>query len=157
MIVVGVYNPRHGYPSVVPYVRYRDPIAAISWLSAVVGAREAVRMTLPDGRIGHAELLVGDHVITLGLAVAEGEMDRPVDRNAVRAMTLIFVPEVDASTERAVELGGAVVDAPSDMPWGLRQSIVTDPEGHVWELSTHQRDVPAQTWGAELTGPWLDR
>jgi PhnB protein len=155
-MVRDVYNPRRGYPSVVPYVRYRDPNGAIRWLSAVVGAREAVRMTLPDGRVGHAELLLGDHVITLGLAVAEGEMDRPADRNAVRAMTLVFVPDVDASTERAAELGGTVVDDATDMPWGLRQSIVADPEGHVWELSTHQHDVPAHTWGAEQTGPWLN-
>jgi uncharacterized glyoxalase superfamily protein PhnB len=89
-------------------------------------------MTLPDGRIGHAELLAGGHVITLGLAVAEGEIDQPADRNAVRAMTLVFVSDVDASTERPVELGGAVIDDPTDMPWGLRQAIVTDPEGHVW-------------------------
>jgi uncharacterized glyoxalase superfamily protein PhnB len=151
-----MYNPRRGYPSIVPYVRYRDPEAAIRWLSAVLGAREAVRMTLPDGRIGHAELILGGHVITLGLAVTEKEMDRPADRNAVRAMTLVFVSDVDASASRSVELGGVIVDDPADMPWGLRQSIVADPEGHVWELSTHQRDVAPQTWGAEQVGPWFD-
>ena len=104
-------------------------------------------MTLPDGRIGHAELLLGGHVITLGLAVGGEEMDRPVDRNAVRAMTLVLVSDVDASTSRLVEFGGTIVDDPADMPWGLRQSIVADPKGHVWELSTHQRDVPAHSWG----------
>lgn len=51
----GSFDPARGYPSVVPYVRYPDPAAAIEWLSRVLGAREVLRMTLPDGRIGHAE------------------------------------------------------------------------------------------------------
>ncbi len=71
-------------------------------------------------------------------------------------MTLTFVPDVDAATTRAVELGGFLVDAPTDMPWGLRQSIVRDAEGHVWELSEHQRDVPLLDWGAEQTGSWVE-
>jgi len=60
-------------------------------------------------------------------------------------MTLVFVANVDAATTRAVELGGSLVDPPTDMPWGLRQSVVTDIEGHVWELSNHQHDVPLTT------------
>jgi uncharacterized glyoxalase superfamily protein PhnB len=107
-----MYDPRRGYPSVGAYVRYRDPAAAIAWLSAVLGAREAIRMTLPDGRIGHAELVLDGHVIPLGVAAVEGEAARPAARDAVRAMTLVF-------------------DGSTDMPWGLRQAIVTDPEGHV--------------------------
>lgn len=113
-------------------------------------------MTLPDGRIGHAELVLDAHVITLGLAVVGGDAAwRPADRNAVRAMTLVFVPDVDAAAARAIELGGAVVDDATDMPWGLRQAIVTDPEGHVWELSAHIHDVAIESWGAAQTGPWL--
>jgi PhnB protein len=151
-----MYDPGRGYPSVVPYVRYRDPEAAIAWLTAVLGAREAIRMTVPDGRVGHAELVHGGHVITLGLAAVEDEPARPpADRNAVRTMTLVFVSDVDAAAVRAVELGGAIVDVATDMPWGVRQAVVADPEGHVWELSTHTHDVPLEAWGATRTGPWL--
>lgn len=62
----GTFDPERGYPSIVPYVRYAYPGAAVQWLSQVLGAREVLRMTLPDGRIGHAELSLGTGLITLG-------------------------------------------------------------------------------------------
>ncbi len=114
-------------------------------------------MTLPDGRIGHAELVHDSHVISLGLAADDNEGTPPTDRTTVRAMTLVFVANVDAATTRAVELGGSLLDPPTDMPWGLRQSVVTDIEGHVWELSNHLHDVPLNHWGAAQTGTWIER
>jgi PhnB protein len=152
-----MYDPRRGYPSVVPYVRYRDPAAAIAWFSAVLGGHEAIRMTLPDGGIGHAELVVDSHVIAVGLAPTGNGGTPPGDRSSVRAMTLVFVADVDAATNTAVELGGTVVHPPTDMLWGLRQSIAADPEGHVWELSNHHHDVPLSDWGAKQTGSWVER
>ncbi len=65
-----MYDPRLGYPSVVPYARYRDPAAAIAWLCSVLGARKAIRMTVPDGRVGHAELVVDSHAIAVGLSTS---------------------------------------------------------------------------------------
>ncbi len=151
-----VFDPARGYPSAVPYVRYADPLAALAWLTAVLEVREAVRMTLPDGRIGHAELLLDEHVIALGLASGHGAQPTPTPtRESLRAMTLVFVADVDAATARALDLGGSIVDAPNEMPWGLRQAIVADPEGHLWELSTHHQDVPLDGWGAAATGPPL--
>ncbi len=146
---MAVFDPTRGYPSVVPYVRYADPEAGVAWLTAVFGAQEAVRMTLPDGRIGHAELTLAGQVITVGLDVVHQEQSAQVPtRQSLRAMTLVFVDDVDATTTRALDHGGAVIDAPTDMPWGLRQAIVADPAGHLWEPSAHQRDVPLEAWGA---------
>ena len=71
-------------------------------------------------------------------------------------MTLVFVADVDAATNTAVRLGGTVVDPPTDMPWGLRQSIVADSDGHVWEISNHHQDVPLADWGAQQTGAWVE-
>jgi len=133
------------YPSVVPYVRYRDPATAIAWLCSVFGAREAIRMTVPESRVGHAELVVHSHVIAVGLSTEPSSGTGPADRNAVRAMTLAFVPDVDAATKRAVELGGFLVDPPTDMPWGLRQSIVSDTEGHVWDSASTNATSPYPT------------
>ncbi len=70
-------------------------------------------------------------------------------------MTLVFVPDVVAAAARAGEFGGVIVDKATDMPWGLRQAIVTDPECHVWELSSHTCDVAPESWGAVQTGPWI--
>ena len=64
-------------------------------------------------------------------------------------MTLVFVEDVDAAVERALSAGGGLIDPATDQPWGLRQAIVADPGGHLWELSQHFRDVPLAGWGAE--------
>jgi len=146
----GVFDPGQGYPSVVPYLRYSDPAAAIDWLSGVLGAREVLRMTLPDGRVGPAELRVGAGRITVGLAIETGP-DRPTPtRSTLSAMTLVFVDDVDAGVDRALAAGGELIDPATNQPWGLRQAIVADPAGHLWELSAHVRSVAPEKWGAEL-------
>jgi PhnB protein len=111
-----MFDPSRGYPSVVPYVRYRDPAAAIDWLTAVLGAHPAVRLVLPDGRIAHAELRSGDHVVAIGLAATARTTSPPPGRDDVCAMTLVFVPDVDAATARALQLGATLVDDATDMP-----------------------------------------
>lgn len=65
-------------------------------------------------------------------------------------MTLVFVDDVDAALERALTHGGELIDPATDQPWGLRQAILADPGGHLWELSAHVRDVPPGDWGAEI-------
>ncbi len=146
----GVFDPARGYPPVVPYVRYSDPAAAIEWLSGVLGAREVLRMTLPDGRVGHAELTLGAGLITLGLATESGAERSVPTRASLSAMTLVFVDDVDAGINRALVAGGDLIDRAADQPWGLREAIVADPAGHLWELSAHVRNVAPEEWGAEL-------
>lgn len=148
-----MFDPRRGYPSVVVYLRYADPQAALRWLSEILGAREAVRLTLPDGRIGHAELVIGNAVISLGLAAQAPAPSEPVSRQSLRTMTLVFVDNVEQAVQRALRAGGSLVDETTDQPWGLRQAIVADPEGYLWELSVYLRDVPVHSWGANELGP----
>jgi PhnB protein len=64
-------------------------------------------------------------------------------------MTLVFVDDVDEASARATREGGSLIDPPTDQPWGLRQAIVSDPEGHLWELSRFQHDVTPEQWGAK--------
>lgn len=148
----GIFDPARGYPSIVPFVRYTDPSVAIRWLSHVLGAREVLRMTLPDGRIGHAELSLGTGMITVGLST-EPSPGAPPTRSTSRAMTLVFVDDVDAAVQRALASGGELVDPASDQPWGLRQALVADPEQHLWELSAHLREVEPAEWGATIIAP----
>ncbi len=146
-----MFDPAQGYPSVVPYHRYLDPAAAVRWLEAVLDATEVLRMTIPDGRIGHAELTIGRSVIALGLAVTPApEPADPVTRLTLRSMTLVFVTDVDEVVRRVAEHGGAIIDQPADQPWGLRQAVIADPEGYLWEPSVHQRDVTPESWGATV-------
>ncbi len=146
----GTFDPQRGYPSIVPYVRYANPAAAVQWLSEVIGAREVLRMTLPDGRIGHAELSLGTGLITLGLSTEPPVGTPSATRSTLTAMTLVFVDDVDAAVQRALAGGGELVDPANDQPWGLRQAIVADPEQHLWELSGYLREVGPAEWGAEV-------
>jgi uncharacterized glyoxalase superfamily protein PhnB len=148
-----MFDPSRGYPSVVPYLRYADPEQALRWLVDVLRAREAVRMTTADGRMGHVEMVIGASVFSFGLARAGEPPTSHATRETLTSMTLAFVEDVDTAVERALAKGGALVDPARDQPWGLRQAIVSDPGGHLWELSQHLRDVPVSAWGSHQVSP----
>lgn len=140
-----MYDPARGYPRVAPYVLYRDPLAAARWLCEVLGFRQAIRFTVPDGGpVGHIELERGGAVIILGLAGSRF--------GNTSSITLVFVDDVAAACTRATTAGGALLENPQEQPWGLRQAVVADPEGQRWELSQHLRDVDPAGWGAEQFG-----
>ncbi|MDQ2788379.1 MAG: VOC family protein [Actinomycetota bacterium] len=129
-----MYDPKRGYPAAVPYLLYRDPAAAARWLIDVLGFREAIRFTVPDGGpIGHVELERDGAVLMLGMTGGRfGETS---------SITLVFVDDVDQACSRASLAGGVILDQSRDRPWGLRQAVVADPEGQRWELSQHLHDV----------------
>lgn len=141
-----MYDPTRGYPRVVPYVLYRDPAAAARWITEVLGFREAIRFTVPDGgSVGHVELERHGAVLMLGLVGSRfGE---------TASITVVFVDDVDAACARIPAAGGIVLDGPAEQAWGLRQAIVADPEGQRWELTQHIRDVVPTDWGAEQIAP----
>ena len=144
-----MFDPARGYPSVVPYFRYSEPEVGRVWLTEVLGATEALRLSLPDGRTGHAEFRLGTAVISIGLALrppAAPALNE--DRQTLRQMTLVFVNDLDDVVRRAQAHGGTVVDQPTEHPWGLRQAILRDPEGYLWEPAVHVRDVEPSAWGA---------
>jgi uncharacterized glyoxalase superfamily protein PhnB len=66
----------------------------------------------------------------------------------------VFVDDVHKVCARAVEIGGEVLEAPADEPWGLRQAVVADPHGMRWEVSQHLEDVAPEDWGAEVVEPF---
>ena len=107
-------------------------------------------MTLPNGRIGHAELALGTGLITLGLSTEPPTGAPLATRSTLTAMTLVFVDDVDAAVKPALAGGGELVDPATDQPWGLRQAIFADPEQHLWELSAYLREVEPAEWGAAI-------
>lgn len=140
-----MYDPKRGYPAAVPYVLYRDPAAAARWLIDVLGFREVIRFTVPNGPVGHVELERDGAVLMLGMTGGRfGETS---------SITLVFVDDVDQACSRASQAGGVILDQSRDRPWGLRQAVVADPEGQRWELSQHLHDVAPAEWGAEQLGP----
>jgi uncharacterized glyoxalase superfamily protein PhnB len=98
---------------------------------------------LPDGWTGHLELELGGGVILLGRRGGEFA--------GTESLTQVFVP--DAAAARATGLGGSVLSEPVDLPWGVRQAVVADPEGQRWALSQHLRDVDPAQWYGQLSPP----
>jgi PhnB protein len=122
----------------------KNTAQAIDFYKSVFGATEIMRMGSPDGKIGHAELKIGDSHIFLsdefpGMNVAP----TPGVKNACGMF--VYLENVDAVFNRAVA-AGAKVDMPLENQfWGDRYGKITDPFGHNWGLSQHVEDVaPAE-------------
>lgn len=140
-----MYDPARGFPHVVVELAYADPEGAIEWLVRVFGFRLILRQ--PEcGAVRHADLDVGGGIV----------MVRPAgERNGGSCggghtckQIIVWVPDVDEHFAGSVAAGAQIVQAVTDKPWGLRQYLVHDLEGHLWEFTQHLRDVPPGEWGA---------
>jgi uncharacterized glyoxalase superfamily protein PhnB len=147
-----MYNPDDGFPRVVPELVYQDVAAALDWLSKVFGFRETLRHTLDNGQVGHADMDTGSGGVVM-LTSAGGELRSPADDGHVCQKVIVLVDDVDRHFAAVEEAGVETLHTPTDKPWGLRQYLVKDREGHLWEFSQHVRDVAAQDWGAEMRQP----
>jgi uncharacterized glyoxalase superfamily protein PhnB len=150
-----MYNPDDGYPRIVPELVYQDVAAALDWLSTVFGFRETLRHTLDDGRVSHADMDIGGGGVVM-LTNVGGELRSPANDGHVCKKVIVFVDDVDRHFAAVEEAGVETLHEPTDKPWGLRQYLVKDCEGHLWEFSQHVRDVPAQEWGAVMRQPRND-
>ncbi len=126
----------------IPVRSYPDIDAAVSWLRAVLGARE--RLRLPQHRV---QLTVGTGAIVVA---AWDPGSTPASGGRPPAVLMVRVPDVNAAYERALALGATSLTAPVDHPYGERQASVRDPAGHAWTLTQTIADVDPATWGGEL-------
>jgi PhnB protein len=129
-----------GHHSITPALTCRDAARAIEFYKKVFGAAEVMRMAMPDGKIGHAELKVGDSKFMLndefpGMAVA------PSDSTPQSVSLYLYVEDVDSTFNRAVQAGSKVNMPVTNQFWGDRYGYITDPFGHRWGLATHVEDV----------------
>ncbi len=141
-----MYDPARGYPSVVPYILYADPPAAIDWLVDVLGLEQALRVAMPDGSIGHAELTLGNQVVMIGLAGGERF-------GTVSSITLVFVEDVDATCERASAAGGSVIGQPVDQPWVFAKPSSPIRRANAGRSPSTSAMSRPGAWGAEIVGP----
>jgi len=133
-----------GYSTVVSYISVKGASDAIAYYKKAFGAEELVRMPMPDGKVGHAELKIGDSILMLA-----DEMDHP-DAIAKSPRTLggvtsglaLYVADCDAVFNRAVEAGGKVRRPLTNQFYGDRSGTIEDPFGHCWTIGTHVEDVP---------------
>ena len=132
------------YPRVMPYLIVDGAGAAIDFYCSVLGATERVRMPGPDGRIGHAELQLGDSMIMLADENAQMDVRGPRAIGGTPVSLHVYVEDSDAVFERAVQAGARALRAVEDRFYGDRSGQFEDPFGHRWDVSTHVEDVPPE-------------
>ncbi|MFF8382430.1 VOC family protein [Streptomyces kanasensis] len=131
------------HPRVTPYLAVDGAAAAIDFYRTVLGAEERMRMTGPDGRVGHAELVLGDSVIMLADEFPEMGFLAPGTVGGTPVLLHVYVEEVDAVFAEALARGATELRAPKDEFYGDRSGQFEDPFGHRWSVATHVEDVPA--------------
>jgi PhnB protein len=135
-----------GYNSITPHLIIKGAAQAIDYYKKVFGATEIMRMNGPDGKVGHAELKIGDSNIMLadenpgmgqGYASAATIGASPVS-------LYLYLPDVDKVVERAAAEGAKILKPVQDQFYGDRSGFIQDPFGHLWGIATHVEDVSPQ-------------
>lgn len=147
-----------GYHSVTPYLIVNDAAAALDFYRDALGAEEVYRLPM-GGKIGHAEIRIGDSMLMLSDEWPDMGALGPKTRGGATSTFVIYVEDADASFDRAVK-AGATVDRPvENQAWGDRMGTVVDPFGHKWTLGTHIEDVSPdemqkrmESWSKEQGG-----
>ena len=131
-----------GYHSVTPYLIIDGASRALDYYKRVFGATERMRMPGPEGKIGHAEISIGDSMIMLADEHPEmgARAPRTVGGSAVSIM--LYVNDVDATVKTAVAEGAKLLQPVEDKFYGDRMGTIEDPFGHHWHVGTHREDVP---------------
>ncbi len=131
-----------GFHTVTPTLTIKGAAEAIEFYKKALGAQEVMRMSNPDGKIGHAELKIGDSIIFINDEMSMPGCPRsPQSLGGVTGTLYLYVDDVDAAFQRAVRAGGKATSPVTDMFWGDRHGSFVDPFGHNWSLSTHTRDL----------------
>jgi len=131
-----------GYPRVTPYLYIDGAGAAIDFYCSVLGATERMRMPGPDGRLGHAELELGDSVIMLADENPDMDIRSPKNLGGTAVSLHVYVEDADGVFERAIEAGAKSLRPVEDQFYGDRLGQFEDPFGHRWSVATHVEDVP---------------
>lgn len=129
-----------------PMLAYDDAPAALEFLCRAFGFEERFRLAMPDGSIGHAELILEGSQACVPLATTwkDAGMASPKDLAGVHSQVSCEVTDVEAHFERARSAGATVVAPPEDQPYGARIYRAVDPEGHRWIFSQTLRELSAE-------------
>ncbi len=130
-----------GYHSVTPYLIVSDAAGAIEFYKKAFGATELVRMPAPGGRVGHAELRIGDLRVMLADEFPDMGARSPKAFGGSPVSLHLYVDDVDAVAKRALAAGAKELRPVKDQFYGDRLGSVTDPFGHIWHISTHKEDL----------------
>ena len=130
-----------GYHTATPYLIVKDAAHAIEFYKKAFGATELMRMPGTGGKIGHAEIKIGDSPIMLADEVPGMGFRSPESLGGSPISILLYVEDVDVVFSEALAAGAKVQRPVADQFYGDRTGGVTDPFGHVWYIATHKEDV----------------
>lgn len=141
-----------GDTAIVPYLICKEAAKLIDFYVSAFGAKEDYRLEQGDGRVGHAELLIGAARFSLADEFPELDLVSPQTRGGASVNLHLYVPDVDAFFDRARRAGARVLAEPKDEFYGDRVCRLADPSGHVWMIATHQRDVSPEEMQRRMQG-----
>jgi PhnB protein len=130
-----------GYHTVTPYLIVNDAARALEFYQQAFGATEVYRMTDKSGRVGHAEIKIGDSHVMLADEHPEIGARSPQAFGGSPISLLIYVEDVDALVKQAVRAGAKLTRPVADQFYGDRTGGLEDPFGHAWYIATHVEDV----------------
>jgi PhnB protein len=139
-----------GFRTVTPHLVCGDAAAAIAFYQQAFGATEVGRMSMPNGKIGHAELRIGDSRLMLADAFPEYGSNDPLVLKGSPVVIHLYVDHADAVWDQAIVAGATPIMPLADAFWGDRYGQVQDPFGHRWSIATHQREVSMDDMQAAL-------
>lgn len=129
------------YPQVMPYLIVDGASEAIEFYKGVFGASERIRLGGPDGRVGHAELQIGEAVIMLADENPEMNIQGPRSVGGTPVTIHVYIEDADAAFGRAVQAGAKGLREVEDQFYGDRSGQFEDPYGHRWNVATHVEDI----------------
>lgn len=131
-----------GFHTVTPHLICRNATKAIEFYQKAFGAESLKVHSMPDGKLMHAELKIGDSIVMLGEEFADFQVLSPQSLGNTTVVLHIFTDDVDSLFQRAISAGCKELMPVMDQFWGDRYGQLLDPFGHKWSIATHKEDVP---------------
>ena len=139
--MAGVKPVPDGYHSVTPYLIVPDGEAAIAFYQQIFGAKLRMRLRGPGGKVGHAELEIGDSLVMLADEHPEMGALAPPSIGGTPVGIHLYLNDVDAVAAKTVAAGATLKRPVVDQFYGDRLGSLVDPFGHIWHISTRVGDV----------------
>jgi PhnB protein len=146
-----------GYHSVTPYLIVSNAGRALDFYKSAFGAKEMIRMEQPGGRIGHAEIQIGDSRVMLADEFPEMGAKSPDSLGGSPVGLMLYVQDVDSQFRQAIAAGAKEVRPVQDQFYGDRSGTLVDPFGHQWTLGTHKEDVSDEEMKRRMAAAFAQR
>lgn len=130
-----------GHHTVTPYLAIQNAVGALEFYKQAFGATEIYKLIMPDGRLGHAEILLGDSIIMLSDEFPEFGGKAPQTLGGSPVSIHLYVEDVDTFFKKALATGAKERKPVMDQFYGDRSGQLEDPFGHLWWVATHKEDV----------------